>query len=90
MATSSEELSSQAEQLKDTISFFKVDTHTRNRQSVHTATAVKPSHTFTGVKISKKSKSVGNVLHNVKHTNTGSGVHLNMSNDSLDDQYEKY
>jgi methyl-accepting chemotaxis protein len=90
MATSSEELSSQAEQLKDTISFFKIDIHTRNRQNVHTSTAVKPTHTFTGVKISKKSKSVGNVLHNVKHNTTSNGVNLNMSNDSLDEQYEKY
>jgi methyl-accepting chemotaxis protein len=90
MATSSEELSSQAEQLKDTISFFKIDTHTRNKQGVFTATAAKPTHTFTGVKISKKSKSVGNVLHNVKHNTTSNGVNLNMSNDSLDEQYEKY
>ncbi len=88
MATSSEELSSQAEQLKDTIAFFKVDTHIRNRKTVQSV--IKPAHTFTGVKISKKSKSIGNVLHNATQSSNGTGVHLNMSSDAMDEEYEKY
>ncbi len=90
MATSSEELSSQAEQLKDTISFFKVDTHMRNRKNAHSTVSLKPAHSFTGVKVSQKSKSIGNVLHNIKSNPNGNGVHLNMNSDSLDEEYEKY
>jgi methyl-accepting chemotaxis protein len=89
MATSSEELSSQAEQLKDTISFFKIDTHSRNRKN--SPSVAKPTTTFTGVKLSKKSKAAGNVLqHHAKHTSNGNGINLNMSSDSLDEEYEKY
>jgi methyl-accepting chemotaxis protein len=89
MATSSEELSSQAEQLKDTISFFKLGTHTRN--SMPTVETVKSAPSFTGVKLSKKSKAAGNVLqHHAKHTSNGNGINLNMSSDSLDEEYEKY
>lgn len=88
MATSSEELSSQAEQLKDTISFFKLDTHTSTRRKNNTAS--KSAHTFSGVKVSKKSRAIGNVLQNVKQTSNSNGVHLNMGSDSLDEEYEKY
>jgi methyl-accepting chemotaxis protein len=88
MATSSEELSSQAEQLKDTIAFFDLDEKITSRKKIHSVN--KAAQTFTGVKLSKKSKAVGNVLHKVKHAPNRNGVNLNMSSDSLDEQYEKY
>jgi hypothetical protein len=63
--------------------------HTRNRKNLQTA--AKPATTFTGIKLSKKSKSAGNVLqHHAKHTSHGSGINLNMNSDSLDEEYEKY
>jgi methyl-accepting chemotaxis protein len=89
MATSSEELSSQAEQLKDTISFFKIDNQIRRAKSLHSV-AAKPAHTYSGVKLSGKSKAAGNVLQHVKQSSGGNGVHLNMGSDSMDEEYEKY
>jgi methyl-accepting chemotaxis protein len=89
MATSAEELSSQAEQLKDTIAFFKLDTHQITRKNT-SSVVIKPGRTFSGVKVSVKSKSVGNVLHQAKNTSHGTGVQLNMNSDSLDQEYEKY
>jgi methyl-accepting chemotaxis protein len=84
MATSSEELSSQAEQLKDTISFFKVDMHARS------------SKTLQGISLKHKSNATPyphHATHKNKPVSTSKhigGVHLNMSADTLDEEYEKY
>jgi methyl-accepting chemotaxis protein len=85
MATSAEELSSQAEQLKDTISFFKIEVNGR-------------SQGLNGVRVKQKNtlsygpSTKGRVSQSVKQiVPTGeNGVHLNMNEDNLDREFEKY
>jgi methyl-accepting chemotaxis protein len=90
VATSSEELTSQAEQLKDTISFFKVDTHTKRGKNSLTASPLKASYAFSGVKVSKQRNPAFDVQQ-VKHpVSTNNGMHLNMSTEIVDEEYEKY
>ena len=81
MATSSEELANQAEQLQEAISFFKLDTrHSSNRKPGHNLPAAKPKH---GASRHVVAPRAGSKTH-------GQGVQIALSNDGLDEEYEKY
>jgi methyl-accepting chemotaxis protein len=79
MATSSEELANQAEQLQEAISFFKLDTRHGSTRKLHQGTG-QARH--------------GASRHAVSPKSTGkthsTGVQLTLSNDTLDEAYEKY
>jgi methyl-accepting chemotaxis protein len=94
MASTSEELASQAEQLQSTIAFFRVDQGAAAGRSAAMKKA-KPSH-----KVEVKHLGTGhaNGYANgyrkeqaaAKKIAVGGGVDLEMGNDHLDDQFEKF
>jgi methyl-accepting chemotaxis protein len=81
MASTSEELSGQAEQLKDAISFFRIDSSfmsgtSANRRRPPRKQQVKIAH------VARKSAAPAR--------QTYSGIALDMSDDHLDDEFDKY
>jgi methyl-accepting chemotaxis protein len=81
MATSSEELANQAEQLQEAIAFFKLDTRSgATRKAGHTLAAAKPKHGASRHAVSPRAAGKAH----------GQGVQIALSNDGLDEEYEKY
>ncbi len=79
MASTAEELNSQAEQLLNTITFFKVDSAVDQRQA---RVAGRPSQT----KASKPQVSSRAIVHK----RVGNGIELDLRNDGLDNDFEKF
>ncbi len=80
MASSAEELSNQAEQLKDTIAFFKLESHGRSTRLNHSTSKKQKYSVAPNYRTATK----------IKGKSTANGVHLNMTSDTLDEEYEKY
>lgn len=92
MATSSEELASQAEQLLDLISFFKLDNlESNSKKSLQNNRVVKSEnkngHASSGNFATSGRDLNGNRKHAYKET---TAVHLNLKNDNLDSNYERF
>ena len=85
MASTTEELAGQAEQLKSTIAFFSLDTHGSQRAIPHRPAAHRaapPQH-----------KAVISHAAAPKPARPGGGVHIDLggkSKDHLDDEFEKF
>lgn len=94
MASTSEELASQAEQLQSTIAFFRVDQGAVAGRSA----AMKKAKTAHKVEVKHLAKSHANGYANgyrkeqsvARKIAVGGGVDLEMGNDHLDDQFEKF
>lgn len=94
MASTSEELASQAEQLQSTIAFFRVDQGTVAGRSAVTKKAM----TAHKVEVKHLAKNHANGYANdyrkeqaaARKVAVGGGVDLEMGNDHLDDQFEKF
>ncbi|MRR34894.1 chemotaxis protein, partial [bacterium] len=94
MASTSEELASQAEQLQATISFFRVDGGTVSGRGV----AAKKPRSARKVEVKHLAASHANGYANgygndhaaPKKVAVGGGIALEMGNDTLDDQFEKF
>ncbi len=90
MASTSEELASQAEQLQSTIAFFRVDQGAVAGRSAAIKQA-KPAHK---VEVKHLGTSHANGYRKeqaaAKKIAVGGGVDLEMGNDHLDDQFEKF
>jgi methyl-accepting chemotaxis protein len=88
MSSTAEELASQAEQLQDTIAFFRVeDSSGRTKRQItvqHRDTAAAP-------KTEHKAK-VAHITHETPETEKHAGIALDMgsSKDRTDDEFEKY
>ena len=83
MASTTEELTSQAEQLKGTISFFRLDTHGVQRALPH-----RPAQAA-----ARKPVMVAHHGAPAKPSKPGGGVHIDLGGggkDHLDDEFEKF
>jgi methyl-accepting chemotaxis protein len=92
MASTTEELSSQAEQLQDTIAFFRVEETGKNRATSQRAIA--PAHRRA---IDKKAPPHPHTQATRQNSKSGAGakpggipIDLGGSHDKLDDEFEKF
>ena len=85
MATSSEELASQAQQLLEMIAYFKLDNSNPAKKTGQAAEKNKTTKSPQVVHLNKPS-----LKHSEQSNKSKKGIHLNMSKDNLDSNYEKF